>query len=133
MSEPMILDFDNAAHRKLFNGYVRGLRGLHRVAISKVHKMKTESQLGYLFGAVYPTVADAITESWGEKVNVPEVHEMLKEKFLSEPIVNPATGEVMLEKIASVATLDVVQMSEYIEQIVKFAGEYLHTEIPEAC
>ena len=56
----------------------------------------------------------------------------MKTLFLTEPVVNTATGEEMPDTTGSVADLSVSEMCQYIDKITKFASDFLNTPIPPA-
>jgi hypothetical protein len=130
--EPRIYNLDKPSHRTALINHVLTLEGQYRVYFKKVYRGKSPKQLGYLFGVVYPTIADAATEAWGETVTTDDIHLEMKKRFLSKPIVNHETGEVMMTSVGSLAKLDVRECSEYIDKCVKLCGEYFHTAVEAA-
>lgn len=132
-ADSLIIDFDDTQQRKVFNGYVRSLQGPHRVKIAKVMRHRTLPQNAWYWGCVLPAVVNGLEECWGEKLTAEDAHEWLKAKFNSETIVNRKTGEVVDHRPCSTASLDVQEFSEYLDKVIRFAGEQLRVEVPQPC
>ncbi len=128
--EAIIIDFDDKAHRKMFGGWVKSLRGPHKVSIRKCRPNRTLSQNAWYWACVLPAVVGGLEECWGEKMELEDAHAWLKAKFNSATIVNRTTGEVVDHRPKSTASLDVAEFSEFIERVIKFAGESLQVTIP---
>ena len=129
MPEPRIYNFDLPSHKTAAINYLLSLTGVHELATKPRLKGKTLEQLGYLFGVVYPTIADAATEMWGETVTIDDIHFELKRQFLSRPVVDRNTGEELISRTASLRKLNVKELSEYIEKCIKLSNEYFHTPV----
>jgi len=132
MSEIAILDFDSPAIRKIAINIIKGLRGPHYFDTRKCIGNRTTPQNNYYWGCVLIHVTKGLNNQWGEQLTDDEVHEILRKKFLSTPIVNKETGEVVGERTRSTASLNKEEFSHYLEQIFKFAAEYLNIQIPPA-
>ena len=131
MSE-MLLNFDDAHIRKVTARLIDQLRGPHWFELRKAKPQRTTAQNSYYFGVVLFHVGRAISEAWGETVTKDEAHEFCRHKFLTRPVVNRNTGEEQGCFTRSTADLDVTEFTEYLDQITKFAAEYLNVEIPPA-
>lgn len=122
---------DPAVKKRLIDG-IQLLNGRFNVRIAKVRKGRTYQQLKYLFGGVYPAVADGLSAVSGEIVSVEDAHIFCKGRFLGKPIVNKSTGEVMGNTLPTTKTMTVEEFSAYIDNIAKFSAEYLSIIIPDA-
>ena len=129
-NDTQILNLDNPKTRAMLCGWVQSIRGIHRVSIRKAHRGRTLSQNAYLWGVVYPAVRAGLNEAWGEDMNVDEVHEWMKARFLARPVVNRQTGECMGERPGSSAGLDVSEFCRYVDQVINFAAEWLNVTVP---
>lgn len=127
-----IINFDDPGQRRLFNGWVRTLKGNHRVSIVKPRSMATDEQRGYYFGVVVPDVQAGIEEAWGEKWNLYQTHCYLRDKFVRIDVVDKHTGEVKDDRAGSTTELDVLGYSDLIEKSIQFAREWLNTTVREA-
>ncbi len=131
-ADGIIINFDNAEHRKMFNGWVRSLHGNHRVNITKLRKGATDEQRGYYFGVVVPDVQAGIEEAWGEKWNLYQTHCYLRNKFVRIDVVDKHTGEIKDDRAGSTTELDVLGYSDLIEKSIRFAKEWLNVTVREA-
>lgn len=127
-----ILDFSNAKTRRMVIDHIRQIRGVHRFQLQRVRAQRSLQANAYLWGVVYKAVQAGLEEAWGERKSVEWIHQYLKKRFLTEPVVNRTTGEVIDETVGSTAELDTKAFAEYIDQIIQFAGEHLNVEIPPA-
>lgn len=103
--------------------------GRYRVTIEKFRRNKSQSQLGYLFGAVYPLLWKLLLDAGWEFESIAEVDAFCKKQFANREIVNRNTGEVISipELKRDFKTVD---MMTYIEKIRDYAAEYLGGYIP---
>lgn len=127
-----ILNLSLPDHKRLLRRYVDGLDGLYAFEFTKVRPHHSNNQRGYLFGVVYPLIAEGIKEQWGESVGATGAHEICKQRFLARPIVCPRTGEVVGGVPPSIRNLDRAEMSAYIEKVIQFAADYLNVSVPPA-
>jgi hypothetical protein len=118
-----MFNMDIPAQRRFATEYVKNQRGIITIEVTHPRKGKTNSQLAYLFGVVYPDVAPMLAEAFGEKRDVIRTHQWLKDKFLRRLVVNRETGVELGYYTPSVAELDVAECSDYIEQIIAFAAD----------
>ncbi len=129
---PRYVNFSDAAAKEALVSQLRRLTGVYRVSVVKRQRRRSLEQNAFLWGPVYSTIAKGIYDAWGESLSVDEVHILCKSKFLGKPIVNRTTGEEVGRTFPSSAKLDVKQFSEYLENINRFAGEFLGCVIPPA-
>ena len=61
----------------------------------KRNTQKTLKQYGYLFGVVYPIIANAIKELDGQVVSIDEVDLMMKSKFWNTLLIDPDNNEIL--------------------------------------
>lgn len=115
------------AVRKFFNELQDGR---HLVKITSAKK-RSLSQNNFYWGVVCELVKDALRDAGYREVKTKDdAHEIMKTLFLKKRIVNEVTDEV-IEVPGSTAGLTTVQFMEYIDEITKWAGEYLGLHIPE--
>lgn len=130
--DAIIIDLSNPKQRAMLLGYIKGLKGIHRVKITRCRNQRSMAQNAYLWAVVYPAVANGLEEAWGERLSVEEVHEWCKGRFNSRLIVDRNTGDVKGRRPVSTTALDTAQCTEYIEKIIRFAAEDLGVEVPPA-
>jgi hypothetical protein len=119
------------AQKRFATEYIKNQRGTITIEVTHPRSRKTNAQMAYLYGVVYPRVSPMLAEFSGEAHDVHRTHLFLKDKFLRRLIVNRDTGVELGFFTPSLADLDVAECSEYIEKIILFAAEN-GTEIPPA-
>lgn len=125
-----ILDMSNPKHRKMLVSHIGTLKGKHWVDIRRCRKQRTMSQNAYMWAVVYPAVKAGLEDAWGETLTVDDVHEWLRGRFNCKAVVNRATGEIKGRCPQSTASLDVSQFGEYLDKVIRFAGEELGVDVP---
>jgi len=95
------------------------------VTVVRQQHLRTMPQNRYYHGVVVDSIAGYIGE------NREETHALLKEKFLPRRQVELLDGKT-LEMPPSTRLLTVEQFTEYIEQVRRWAAEWLHLSIPDA-
>lgn len=86
-----------------------------RVDIKKWYKKRSQSQNAYLWGVVYPTILQYITETTGQTFTADELHDRYKRKFIGYEECDILPG---LFKTKSSTELDAKEFGDnFIEQI----------------
>ncbi len=101
------------------------------VTVKRVKKNRSNEQNSYYWGVVIPVVMSGLRDIGYDGLTSSEVHDFLKNKFAinGREIINPNTGEVA--KInKTTTTMSTTEMMDYIEQVTRFAAEWLNIEIP---
>ena len=102
-----------------------------KITVEKIYPDKTRQQTAYYFAVVIPFCIQGIEETWGETFTLNQAHLMLKENFLYYTKVNEQTGEII--KIPkSLSECDIIEAIDYIENCIKFIGEWFGITVPEA-
>jgi hypothetical protein len=131
--DDQIIDLSNPLQKRLLLDFIKTRDGLHVVEVRKLRDQRSLAQNAFLWGVVYPRVLAGVREAWGDdETTIDEIHEFLKRRYLSKPLVNRRTGEVMGHTEPSTASLDTKEFGAYLDNITKFAAEYLNIEIPIA-
>jgi hypothetical protein len=103
--------------------------GRYVVKIEKKNK-RSLNQNQYYWGVVCEMVKDGLRDAGYREVKTKDdAHEIMKALFLKQRIVNELTDEV-IEVPGSTAKLTTIEFNNYIEEIIKWAGEYLSIAIP---
>jgi hypothetical protein len=126
---------DNKAFRivnakLLKDGCDRLPKGRYSLTVEKYRKHKSNQQLAWLYGQIYPLVLRGLNDAGWEFVNVEEVDEYCKSMFSSREVLNRHTGEI-LDVPGLKRNMSTVEMNCYIEAIRNWCGEYLNIVIPE--
>jgi hypothetical protein len=125
-----IVDMSDATTKGRLLTSIAQAEGLHWLEFRRCRQQRTLQQNKWLWSGIYPIVAEAISELWGETMTAEDCHVFLKERFLSRPIVNRHTGEVKGKLVGSTVELDTAGFSSYVDAIIKFAAEQLSIDIP---
>jgi len=114
----------NIVNRKYFDKEVEKFEGKTvTISIEKKKIRRSDPQNRYYWGVVIPIVCEGIKDT-GEEVTNEQTHELLKFKYLRMESTN-------LIYAKSTAGLTTVEFLEYIDQIVRFATEFLNVYIPD--
>ncbi len=109
----------------LFRGWLRRLKGRPvRITVKSATRRKSSSQLGYLFGVLYPVIADEL----GYRVyEVEDVHDAIMRELRGlKPEPNP------LKLRVSLADMSHEQVSEYLEDVRHWAVTHYGIITPDA-
>jgi hypothetical protein len=110
--------------RQRYSEIIKKLEGKpFRMLLAAHRPRRTTQQNRYLFGVVYPLLADAIGEP-----DTDLIHELCRQKF------NPAKVKVGGEEVTvggKTSDLDTVQFQDYVGKIQRWAAEFLGTVIPD--
>ena len=90
------------------------------VIVRKETKTRTSQQNRYLFGVVYAIISDCTG------YDPEQVHDAMKVKFASQHLDN---GLVITERTSKMTT---ERMTQYIDDIKRWAAEFLGLYIPDA-
>lgn len=105
-------------------------KGRYRHTIEKYRKKKSNSQLAWLYGQVYPLVLKGLNDAGWEFTGVEEVDEYCKSMFSSREVLNRHTGEI-LDVPGLKRNMTTTEMMSYVEAIRDWASEYLNINIPD--
>lgn len=119
-------------NRKQLNDVVGSFEGKEiLITVEKAKKQRSNQQNRYYWGACLPLVQQGLKEATGELRSVESIHYNILLKMFApvNEIVNTQTGEVITESISS-SEMGTVQFMEYIQEIQKWAAEFLGIDIP---
>lgn len=119
-------------NRKRFDKEVQTFAGKEvEVIVHRPRSKRSDPQNRYYWAGVVPIVCRGLNDV-GYRINEAETHEYLKATFLKDSIVNELTGE-LLPMIGSTRKLTTVEFMEYIQDIQRWAAEFLGVDIPDPC
>jgi hypothetical protein len=104
--------------------------GRYKVTVEKYRKAKSNSQLAWLYGQIYPLVLKGLNDAGWEFTSNDEVDEYCKSMFASREILNRHTGEIM-DVPGLKRDMTTTEMMTYVDAIRDWASEYLNIIIPE--
>jgi len=117
-------------NRQVIDKYLTGLPDGNFLVKIEQKKKRSLPQNAFYWGVVCDMVKDGLRDAgYSEVKTIEDAHEILKALFLKRKIVNQQTDEV-IEIPGSTAKLTTVQFNEYIEEIQRWASEYLSITIP---
>lgn len=116
----------------MFRGECQKLpAGRYRIVVEKARKKKSNPQLGWLYGQIYPHVLQGLIDAgYDEFTNLDQVDAKCKEMFARQEIVNKYTGEIMSIP-ALKRDMTTVEFSTFVDEIRDWSREYLNVEIPD--
>ena len=98
------------------------------ITIQKARFKRSNPQNAYFHGVVIPIVTNGLKEL-GHVTSNTEVKEMLKAKFLSEPL--HLKEGVFMDRIKATSQLTKTQFADFIQEIQAFAAEFIGVQIPD--
>lgn len=127
-----MIDLSDRISKQKLMVEIGAMQGQYEVEIEPRRVTRSNAQNAYYWGVVVEAVRLGIDEAWGENLSAEQVHDLLRKKFLELPIVNRKTGEVVEVIPGSTRALSTVEFCAYLDQVIKFAGEFLNVEVPPA-
>lgn len=104
------------------------------LTVERKRKKRSLQQGRYYWGCVVPIIRQGLIDAGWERDKIgssEQVHELLKYLFCKKiEVFNEDTGEV-LELPATTTQLSTTEMMEYLEDIKKWAAEFLGVYIPD--
>ena len=106
-------------------------KGKYRLIIEKLRRKKSNSQLAWLFGQVYPIVLKGLVDiGYEDFTTLAQVDELCKSMFAKREIVNRNTGEIITVPSLK-RDFSTIEMMTYTDAIRNWAEDYLKVTIPE--
>jgi len=106
-------------------------KGRYSLVIEKYRKNKSNAQLAWLYGQIYPLVLKGFLDmGWDEITNLDMVDAKMKSLFSTKEIVNKHTGEIMIIPLLK-REMTTVEMMTYTDAIRDWSREWLNIEIPD--
>jgi hypothetical protein len=109
---------------------LNALKGRYRLTIERYRRSKSNPQLRWLYGQVYPLVLKGLNDAGWEFTTIAEVDEYCKSMFASREVLNRHTGEIMFVPGLK-RDMTTTEMMTYVDAIRDWASEYLNINIPE--
>lgn len=104
--------------------------GRYRISVEKYRKNKSNPQLAWLYGQIYPLVLKGLNDAGWEFTSIEEVDEYCKSMFSSREVLNRHSGEIM-DVPGLKRDMSTVEMMTYVDAIRSWAAEYLNINIPD--
>lgn len=123
------IDFDNEKHKRVLYESMKGLHGPHRVRISESRSGRTNAQNAWYWATTVTGLQNFLNEQ-GEPYTKEQAHEILKAKFLSEPVPDPNTGEVLTWRVKSTTELTTKEFAEYHDNCRNWLREMFGIDTP---
>lgn len=99
------------------------------IEIKKKKKTRSKNQNNFYWGALLPSLRQALIDAGYFMQNDDQVHELLKLKFLKATIVKEDTGEV-IETLGSTKEMDTMEFEIFLTNVRAWAAEYLNVALP---
>jgi hypothetical protein len=124
-----IVDFDDGRAKAAMLNQIRGLRGKHRVEITKHRPRRSDRQNRYYWPCFVSPFGQYMREQ-GEHVTDLQCHEILKNMFLRETATNWQTGDAF-DFTRSTADLNTHDFNAYLDACAAWLSETLGIIVPE--
>ena len=127
--------------RAIVNFIAQARNGTYRVDMRRSLMARSNRQLRWLFGCIYPLLLTALNaEGWDDVANVEELHEYMLTIYAGKDIVDRDTGEIVRmpgKRVVDPATgqatsvrgstreMDSLTMSAYCRELIRLATETL--------
>jgi hypothetical protein len=134
-SYDLVIDFNDLAEKREFLNRVARATGKWRIRLNRARPGRTYQQLKYYFAAHMTLLHQHLTErGWkganGKRGTKEELHEMMKDRFLRRPEIDPSTGEVMGYVAGSTGKLSTIEMADFMENVAKWMAEQFDIPVP---
>lgn len=114
-----------------FINFLKGL-GPGRFLIKAEKKDKRSNpQNSYYWSVCVPMVLEGLYSLGYEVKTKEQAHEIIKHLFLKEDVTNESTGELLTTITKSTTDLNKEQFNQFLEELWRWASEYLNIVIPE--
>lgn len=133
MTETYTFDASRPAQVDAVIADLKSLRGIHIVTIKRARGQISGAKRALYF-AVYVRAYRKYFRDQGQPFTLDFCHYLLKHRFLKVDVYDKNTGEVIGEKVGSIADggdVDDQQMSEFITNVHQFLAGDLGIEIPD--
>jgi hypothetical protein len=97
--------------------------------VRAVKEAKTAKQIRYYYGLVIPAICNGLKDAGYNGITEIDVHQFLKDRFYYKEVLNENTGE-LLKFSRTLAESDINEMSEFIDNCIRFAEDALDIIVP---
>lgn len=120
--EKLILNFDDIAVKRKFMSRAGALRGIWEVSMKPKRPTRSLDQNAYWWSAVVTPFCEWLNDEWGERVELEQAHEMLKQKILGTKTIE-MDGQ-MITIPATSRKLNTAEFAEMIEKASNWLAEF---------
>ena len=101
------------------------------LTLTKQFNRRSLEQNAYLHGVVIPEIRLGMIEAGYSpaECSTDSVKDFLKFRFAKKELVNEKTGEI-IETVQPTSQMNTAEMTDFIEEVRRFASEYLNRYIP---
>lgn len=131
MKEQFVCNFDNAADKRMVLRRIGTLSGLWRLELMPYRARRTDAQNRYYWGVLVAAFRDYLNQQDYEITRAEQVHELLKCKLLTVDVANPATGEIIGQRVRSTTELSVEEFTDYVERARAWLLDFFGIIVPD--
>jgi len=117
------------SNRKLLADTLATFSGRVSITIQKAKKVRSNQQNKYLHAAFTILSKELINYTGDERYTPAMVKDIVKCKFLTVDMINENSGEVIGTRIKSTTELSTLEMSEFIDNMIRWAAEQFNINI----
>lgn len=111
-----VLDLDNRDLKRRFWSWVGTLSGYYEVRIEPRRLTRSQRQNAWYRGFIVAPFFEFLTDQDEEITDPDQAHRILSREFLTVPVVNKRTGEVITTRVRSTTELSIEEMHDYCER-----------------
>lgn len=110
---------------------IRATRGKVRVTILRWHPRRTDRQNRYYWPCFVHALWEYLHEQ-GSDLSEEAVHQLMRAKFLTVDVADPATGEVIGQRVRSTTELSTVEFNDYLDRCAEWLRDMFGVRVPDA-
>lgn len=124
------VDLSKPAEKLRLLNAIRGARGKVRVTIVRWCPRRTDRQNRYYWPCFVHPLWEYLREQ-GSDLSEKAVHDLMRAKFLTVDVVDPATGELLGSRVRSTTDLNTVEFNAYLDNCAQWLTEMFGLVVPD--
>ena len=99
------------------------------ITVERFSKKRSLAQNSFIH-LLFQIFADSFNETTGNDFSMQKMKDWMKKMFLTEPLVDENTGEIIGEYVRHTADLKTVEMMSFLDKVVQYAQEEWNIKLP---
>ena len=99
------------------------------ITIERMSKKRSLAQNNFIH-LLFTIFATSFNETTGNDFSMQKIKDWMKKMFLTEPLVDEATGEIIGEYVKHTADLKTVEMMDFLNKVVRYAQDEWNIRLP---
>lgn len=122
--ESAVVNMDDLAAKRALLSKLGTLRGEWRIELVKYRPRRSDRQNRFYWPAIVAPLAQRMAEDDYDVTTPEQAHEILKARFLTVPVVNKTTGEILGNRVRSTTELTTEEFADYVDRCAAFMADY---------